>query len=118
MTKQYPTVSTEYQKTVKKARRKLRGLIAEKHYAPLMLHIAYDLFLSLFLFLTHSLGFNGEDLLLVLTVCDVIGGVHSIAVFSYIEIFVLFFDEQEERKFYFLFWALLCNFMSLLSTRF
>ena len=75
MKKQYPTVSTEYQKTVKKARRKLRGLIAKKHYSPLMLRIAYDLFLPPFLFLTHSLSFNGEDLLLVLTVYDVIGGV-------------------------------------------
>ncbi|KAK7836578.1 l-ascorbate peroxidase [Quercus suber] len=40
-----------------------------------MLRIAYDLFLSPFLFLTHSLSFNGEDLLLVLMVYDVIGGV-------------------------------------------
>ncbi|KAK9984895.1 hypothetical protein SO802_034420 [Lithocarpus litseifolius] len=73
MTKQYPTVSAKYQKTVEKARKKLRGLIAEKHCAPLMLRVAYDL--SPFLFLTHSLSFNGEDLLLVLTVYDVIGGV-------------------------------------------
>ena len=73
MTKQYPTVSAEYQKTVEKARRKLRGLIAEKHCAPLMLRIAYDLPLSLSLW--QSLSFNGEDLLLVLTVYDVIGGV-------------------------------------------
>ena len=71
MTKQYPTVSAEYQKTVEKARRKLRGLIAEKHCAPLMLRIAYDLSLSI----SQSLSFNGEDLLLVLTVYDGIGGV-------------------------------------------
>ena len=75
MTKQYPTVSAEYQKTVEKARRKLRGLIAEKHCAPLMLRIAYDLSLSLSLSISQSLSFNGEDLLLVLTVYDVIGGV-------------------------------------------
>ena len=73
MTKQYPTVSAEYQKTVEKARRKLRGLIAEKHCAPLMLRIAYDLSLSLSI--SQSLSFNGEDLLLVLTVYDGIGGV-------------------------------------------
>ena len=47
MTKQYPSVSAEYQKTVEKAKRKLRGFIAEKHCAPLMLRIAYDLSLSL-----------------------------------------------------------------------
>ena len=40
-----------------------------------MLHIAYDLFFSPFLFLTHSLSFNSENLLLVLMVYDVIRGV-------------------------------------------
>ena len=73
MTKQYPSVSAEYQKTVEKAKRKLRGFIAEKHCAPLMLRIAYDLSLSLSLSSSQSLSFNGEDLLLVLTVYDVIG---------------------------------------------
>ncbi|XP_031286917.1 L-ascorbate peroxidase, cytosolic [Pistacia vera] len=41
MTKNYPTVSAEYQKAVEKCKRKLRGLIAEKKCAPLMLRIAW-----------------------------------------------------------------------------
>ncbi|KAJ0084962.1 hypothetical protein Patl1_30793 [Pistacia atlantica] len=41
MTKNYPTVSAEYQKAVEKCKRKLRGLIAEKSCAPLMLRIAW-----------------------------------------------------------------------------
>ncbi|XP_039069003.1 L-ascorbate peroxidase, cytosolic-like isoform X1 [Hibiscus syriacus] len=41
MTKCYPTVSEEYQKAVEKAKRKLRGLIAEKNCAPLMLRLAW-----------------------------------------------------------------------------
>lgn len=43
MTKCYPVVSEEYQKAVEKAKRKLRGLIAEKNCAPLMLRLAYVL---------------------------------------------------------------------------
>lgn len=50
MTKNYPTVSAEYQKAVEKCRRKLRGLIAEKNCAPLMLRLAYVLsFLRIFI---------------------------------------------------------------------
>ncbi|KAJ6913761.1 L-ascorbate peroxidase [Populus alba x Populus x berolinensis] len=41
MGKSYPTVSEEYQKAVEKCKRKLRGLIAEKHCAPLMLRLAW-----------------------------------------------------------------------------
>ncbi|CAH2041448.1 unnamed protein product [Thlaspi arvense] len=41
MGKSYPTVSEEYKKAVEKARRKLRGLIAEKNCAPLILRIAW-----------------------------------------------------------------------------
>lgn len=41
MVKKYPTVSAEYQKAVEKAKRKLRGLIAEKSCAPLMLRLAW-----------------------------------------------------------------------------
>jgi len=41
MVKAYPTVSEEYQKAVEKAKKKLRGLIAEKNCAPLMLRIAW-----------------------------------------------------------------------------
>ncbi|OVA18181.1 heme peroxidase [Macleaya cordata] len=41
MGKCYPTVSEEYQKTVEKCKRKLRGLIAEKNCAPLMLRLAW-----------------------------------------------------------------------------
>lgn len=40
MAKSYPAVSEEYQKAVEKAKRKLRGLIAEKNCAPLMLRLA------------------------------------------------------------------------------
>ena len=41
MTKNYPTVSAEYQKAVEKCKKKLRGLIAEKNCAPLMLRLAW-----------------------------------------------------------------------------
>ncbi|GAB4859251.1 L-ascorbate peroxidase 1, cytosolic [Ancistrocladus abbreviatus] len=41
MGKSYPTVSEEYQKAVEKVKRKLRGLIAEKNCAPLMLRLAW-----------------------------------------------------------------------------
>ncbi|OAY51691.1 L-ascorbate peroxidase, cytosolic isoform X2 [Manihot esculenta] len=41
MPKNYPKVSEEYQKAIDKARRKLRGFIAEKGCAPLMLRIAW-----------------------------------------------------------------------------
>ena len=41
MGKSYPTVSADYQKAVEKAKKKLRGFIAEKRCAPLMLRIAY-----------------------------------------------------------------------------
>ncbi|CAL9123416.1 unnamed protein product, partial [Musa textilis] len=41
MGKSYPAVSEEYQKAVEKARRKLRGLIAEKNCAPIMLRLAW-----------------------------------------------------------------------------
>ncbi|KAM1205622.1 hypothetical protein ACFX2I_006421 [Malus domestica] len=41
MGKCYPTVSEEYKTAIDKARRKLRGLIAEKNCAPLMLRIAW-----------------------------------------------------------------------------
>ncbi|RWW05522.1 hypothetical protein GW17_00031192 [Ensete ventricosum] len=41
MGKSYPVVSEEYQKAVEKAKRKLRGLIAEKNCAPLMLRLAW-----------------------------------------------------------------------------
>ncbi|XP_044483591.1 L-ascorbate peroxidase, cytosolic-like isoform X3 [Mangifera indica] len=41
MTKNYPTVSAEYQKAVEKCKKKLRGLIAEKNCAPIMLRIAW-----------------------------------------------------------------------------
>ena len=40
MGKCYPTVSEDYQKSIEKAKRKLRGLIAEKQCAPLMLRLA------------------------------------------------------------------------------
>lgn len=36
----YPTVSDEYLAAVAKAKRKLRGFIAEKNCAPLMLRLA------------------------------------------------------------------------------
>ncbi len=41
MTKAYPTVSEDYQKALQKAKRKLRGFIAEKNCAPLMLRLAW-----------------------------------------------------------------------------
>ncbi|KAF7152661.1 hypothetical protein RHSIM_Rhsim01G0221600 [Rhododendron simsii] len=41
MGKCYPTVSEEYKKAVEKAKRKLRGFIAEKNCAPLMLRLAW-----------------------------------------------------------------------------
>ncbi|KAI4382344.1 hypothetical protein MLD38_008320 [Melastoma candidum] len=41
MVKKYPTVSEDYKVAIEKARRKLRGLIAEKNCAPLMLRIAW-----------------------------------------------------------------------------
>ncbi|KAF7119784.1 hypothetical protein RHSIM_Rhsim13G0090600 [Rhododendron simsii] len=41
MGKCYPTVSEEYKKALEKAKRKLRGFIAEKNCAPLMLRIAW-----------------------------------------------------------------------------
>ena len=40
MGKSYPCVSEEYKKAVEKAKRKLRGLIAEKNCAPLILRLA------------------------------------------------------------------------------
>ena len=40
MGKSYPKVSAEYEKAIEKARRKLRGFIAEKQCAPLMLRVA------------------------------------------------------------------------------
>lgn len=46
MGKSYPTVSEEYKKAVEKAKRKLRGFIAEKNCAPLMLRLAYVTSLS------------------------------------------------------------------------
>ncbi|KAA0037799.1 L-ascorbate peroxidase, cytosolic [Cucumis melo var. makuwa] len=41
MGKCYPVVSEEYQKAIEKAKRKLRGFIAEKNCAPLMLRLAW-----------------------------------------------------------------------------
>ncbi len=41
MGKSYPTVSEEYKKAVEKCKKKLRGLIAEKNCAPIMLRIAW-----------------------------------------------------------------------------
>ncbi|XP_024188981.1 L-ascorbate peroxidase 2, cytosolic isoform X2 [Rosa chinensis] len=41
MGKCYPTVSEEYQKAVEKCKRKLRGLIQEKHCAPIILRVAW-----------------------------------------------------------------------------
>ncbi|KAM5559907.1 hypothetical protein ABKV19_021208 [Rosa sericea] len=41
MAKCYPTVSEEYQKAVEKCKRKLRGLIQEKHCAPIILRVAW-----------------------------------------------------------------------------
>lgn len=36
----YPRVSAEYEKAVEKCKKKLRGLIAEKNCAPLILRLA------------------------------------------------------------------------------
>jgi len=41
MGKCYPTVSEEYKKALEKAKRKLRGFIAEKNCAPIMLRLAW-----------------------------------------------------------------------------
>ncbi|KAL6277735.1 hypothetical protein ACE6H2_021336 [Prunus campanulata] len=41
MAKCYPTVSEEYRKAVDKSKRKLRGHIAEKHCAPIILRLAW-----------------------------------------------------------------------------
>ncbi|XP_021847263.2 L-ascorbate peroxidase, cytosolic-like [Spinacia oleracea] len=41
MGKSYPTVSEDYQKSIEKARRKLKGLIAQKQCAPLMLRLVW-----------------------------------------------------------------------------
>nr|AHI54569.1 ascorbate peroxidase [Camellia japonica] len=41
MGKCYPTVSEEYKKAIDKAKRKLRGFIADKNCAPLMLRLAW-----------------------------------------------------------------------------
>nr|AGJ72851.1 ascorbate peroxidase [Momordica charantia] len=41
MGKCYPVVSEEYQKAIEKAKRKLRGFIADKNCAPLMLRLAW-----------------------------------------------------------------------------
>ncbi|KAL4342299.1 hypothetical protein GQ457_08G000940 [Hibiscus cannabinus] len=41
MPKTYPNVSEDYKKAIEKARRKLRGLIAEKNCAPIMLRLAW-----------------------------------------------------------------------------
>lgn len=42
MGKSYPKVSEEYLKAVEKCRRKLRGVIAEKQCAPIVVRMAYD----------------------------------------------------------------------------
>ncbi|KAK4762535.1 hypothetical protein SAY86_008303 [Trapa natans] len=41
MGKSYPTVDDEYKKAIDKCKKKLRGLIAEKNCAPIMLRIAW-----------------------------------------------------------------------------
>ncbi|KAH6766230.1 ascorbate peroxidase 1 [Perilla frutescens var. hirtella] len=41
MMKNYPTASEEYLKAIQKSKRKLRGFIAEKNCAPLMLRLAW-----------------------------------------------------------------------------
>ncbi|CAK9154585.1 unnamed protein product [Ilex paraguariensis] len=41
MEKCYPTISEDYQKAVEKCKKKLKGFIAEKHCAPLMLRLAW-----------------------------------------------------------------------------
>lgn len=58
MVKKYPTVSAEYQKAVEKAKRKLRGLIADKNCAPLMLRLAYYLSLQLSTRIRMTLDFH------------------------------------------------------------
>ncbi|RWV90676.1 hypothetical protein GW17_00047102 [Ensete ventricosum] len=60
MGKSYPAVSEEYQKAIEKARRKLRGLIAEKNCAPIMLRLAYASFAAE---LAHGAN-NGLDIAL------------------------------------------------------
>ena len=66
MGKSYPTVSEEYQKAVEKCKRKLRGLIAEKHCAPLMLRLAYGyLCFSIWFFFWRV----WEDWVVVIEVC-------------------------------------------------
>ncbi|CAI0548571.1 unnamed protein product, partial [Linum tenue] len=40
MAKNYPTVNEDYKKSIDKAKKKLRALIAEKNCAPLMLRLA------------------------------------------------------------------------------
>ncbi|KAK4785062.1 hypothetical protein SAY86_001751 [Trapa natans] len=47
MGKSYPTVGDEYKKAIDKCRKKLRGLIAKKNCAPLMLRIAWPVLLLL-----------------------------------------------------------------------
>lgn len=42
MVKSYPEVKEEYKKAVLRCKRKLRGLIAEKHCAPIVLRLAYE----------------------------------------------------------------------------
>lgn len=42
MGKSYPKVSEDYLKAVEKCRRKLRGVIAEKQCAPIVVRMAYD----------------------------------------------------------------------------
>ncbi|KAF3496238.1 hypothetical protein DY000_02052098 [Brassica cretica] len=41
MTKNYPNLSEDYKKAIEKCRRKLRGLIAEKHCTPIMVRLAW-----------------------------------------------------------------------------
>ncbi|KAF3974918.1 hypothetical protein CMV_001788 [Castanea mollissima] len=41
MGKCYPTMSKEYQKAIEKCKRKLRGHVAEKHCAPIILRVAW-----------------------------------------------------------------------------
>lgn len=67
MGKCYPVVSEEYQKAIEKAKRKLRGFIAEKNCAPLMLRLAYVLILAHFSdLIPFSCGRLFRDLLRVL----------------------------------------------------
>lgn len=61
MGKCYPTVSEDYKKAVDKARRKLRGFIAEKNCAPLMLRLAYVSHLSVFFSPVNTLIMGGFD---------------------------------------------------------